>query len=56
MNASEKPIDPAGTSASSSSSTPTVRQITSNISGGDSFEQQYLTMEGTQQPKQNLLL
>lgn len=47
MNASEKSIDPV--------ETPIVRQTTSNT-GGDSFEQQFLTMEGTQQPKQNLLL
>lgn len=53
MNASEKSIDPAETP---SSATATVRQVTGNTSGGDSFEQQYLTMEGTQQPKQNLLL
>lgn len=43
MNTSEKSIDPI--------ETPTVRQTTGN--GGDSFEQQhFLTMEGTQQPKQ----
>lgn len=48
MNASEKSIDPV--------ETPIPRQTTGNISGGDSFEQQFLTMEGTQQPKQNLLL
>lgn len=52
MNASEKSIDPAETPST------TVRQMTGTISGGgDSFEQQYLTMEGTQQNhKQNLLL
>lgn len=44
MNTSDKSIDPA--------ETPISRQPT----GGNSFEQQYLTMEGTQQPKQNLLL
>lgn len=49
MNASEKSIDPV--------ETPIIiaRQTTGN-SGADSFEQQFLTMEGTQQPKQNLLL
>lgn len=43
MSTSEKSIDPV--------ETPIARQTTGNISGGDSFEQQFLTMEGTQQPK-----
>ncbi|KAG4071910.1 hypothetical protein HA402_006071 [Bradysia odoriphaga] len=42
MNTSEKSIAPAETP---SSATTTVRQVTGNTSGGDSFEQQYLTME-----------
>lgn len=48
MNTSEKSIDPV--------ETPIIARQTTGISGGDSFEQQFLTMEGTQQPKQNLLL
>lgn len=57
MNATEKSIDPV-----ESSTTTATRQTTSSSSnnntntGADSFEQQFLTMEGTQQPKQNLLL
>lgn len=47
MNTSEKSIDPV--------ETPIARPSTSNA-GGDSLEQRFLTMEGTQQPKQNLLL
>lgn len=47
MNAPEKTVDPV--------ETPAVRQTTGNT-GGDSFEQQFLTMEGTHQPKRNLLL
>lgn len=66
MIATEKSKEPIETLSSSSSVAASHRQTAGNINtstnkkissiGGDSFEQQFLTMEGTQQPKQTLLL